>query len=186
MANTVANVSTGKPKTTGGVWMAPAGTTLPTDATTTLGNDFKCLGYISEDGVTESCDMSVNTINAWGGDPVLTAQENKTYTYSFTPIETINVEVLKAMYGSDNVSVDSTSGLITVKGNSKEVEAFVYVIELALRDGAYERIVLPNGKLTSLGDQTYNDSDPIGAETEITALPGSDGDAFKKYILPAA
>lgn len=186
MANTVANVSTGKPKTTGGVWVAPAGTTLPTDATTALANTFTCLGYVSDSGVTESCDMSVNTINAWGGDPVLTAQQNKTYKYSFTPIETINSEVLKVMYGSENVTVADQTGLITIKGNAKEVESFVYVFELALRDGAYERIVLPNGKLTSLGDMTYNDSDPIGAETEITALPGTDGDAFKKYILPAS
>lgn len=34
MANTVANVTTGKPSKSGAIWRAPFGSTLPTDATT--------------------------------------------------------------------------------------------------------------------------------------------------------
>ena len=37
---TVSNVSAGKPKVSGAVFRAPLGTTLPTDATTSLGNAF--------------------------------------------------------------------------------------------------------------------------------------------------
>lgn len=183
---TVGNVSTGKPKTTGGVWHAPLGTTLPTDATTALDAAFKNLGYCSEDGVSESTDMSTNEIKAWGGDTVLLAQEGKSYKYTFTPIECMNSEVLKAQYGSGNVTVDAQTGLITVTGNATEVGAEIFVIELALRDGGFERIVLPNGKLSSLGDITYNDTDPIGSELEITAMPDASANAFYKYILPGA
>ena len=56
MANTALNVSTGKPRVTGGVYRAPVGTTLPEDATTALGNSFVSLGYISTDGVTQSSE----------------------------------------------------------------------------------------------------------------------------------
>lgn len=48
MANTASYVSTGKPGVAGGVWVAPLGTTLPTDATTALDTTkFTCLGYVS-------------------------------------------------------------------------------------------------------------------------------------------
>ena len=51
MANNSSNVSFGKPKVTGGFYYAPAGTPVPTDATTALNNKFVSVGYISEDGL---------------------------------------------------------------------------------------------------------------------------------------
>ena len=61
-----------KPKTTGAIWVAPVGSTLPTDATTALDAAFKCLGYASEDGVTNANSPDTDTVKAWGGDTVLT------------------------------------------------------------------------------------------------------------------
>ena len=46
---TVTNVSVGKPAVGGAIYRAVAGTTLPTDATTSLAAAFKQLGYVSED-----------------------------------------------------------------------------------------------------------------------------------------
>lgn len=184
MANTSTHVTTGKPKSTGGVWVAPSGTTLPTDASTALASAYACLGYISEDGVTQATDMESDSIKAWGGDTVLTAQTGKTYTFTFTPIEAMNSEVWKAMYGSDNVTVGS-NGMITVTGNAKEVGASVFIFEIAMSDGGYMRIAVPNGKLSSVGELSFNDSDPVGAELEITALPDNSGNAFYTYVDPS-
>ena len=54
MANSKDLVTTAKPKTSGAVYVAPIGTALPTDATSSLAVAYKGLGYISEDGFTIS------------------------------------------------------------------------------------------------------------------------------------
>ena len=63
-----ANVNAGKPAATGAIFVAPLGTTLPTDATTAKNGAFVELGYVSEDGVTNSNSTNSADIKAWGGD----------------------------------------------------------------------------------------------------------------------
>ena len=74
--NNAANVSAGKPKIGGAIFAAPVGTTLPTDTDTTLDNAFKNLGFVSDDGLTNSTDLETEEIKAWGGQNVLTTSSS--------------------------------------------------------------------------------------------------------------
>ena len=47
-------VTAGKPNVVGAVFRAPLGTALPSDAKTALIEAYKDLGYVSEDGVTNT------------------------------------------------------------------------------------------------------------------------------------
>ena len=75
--STVGNVSVGKPKTSGAIFRAPLGTTLPTDATSALDNAFVELGYVSDDGVVNANTPESEKSKAWGGDTGLTPLTEK-------------------------------------------------------------------------------------------------------------
>lgn len=185
MSNDATNVSTGKPKVGGAVWWAPHGSTLPTDATAALDAAFKCLGYVSDDGLTNENSPETEDVKAWGGDVVATLQSEKTDTFSFKLIESLNINVLKSIYGEDNVEGNSISTGITVRANSSENEAACWVFDTIMRGGVLKRIVVPNAKMTELGEIVYKDDEPIGYEPTLKAMPGDaafDYDTHKEYI----
>lgn len=186
MANSTANVTFGKPKVGGAIFWAPLGTTLPTAADAELDEAFVCLGYASEDGVTNSNSPSTEQKKAWGGDVVAIPQTEKPDDWSFTLIEALNTDVLKRVYGSDNVSGTLATG-ITVRANSKELEAGVWVLDMVVAGNAAERHVLPNAKVSEIGEISYTDNDLVGYELTVSAMPyaGYDYDTHKTFIKGA-
>ena len=177
----VNNVTTGKPKIGGAIYRAPVGTELPKDAKTALSETFKAMGYLSEDGLTNSNSPDTDTVKAWGGDTVVVVQNGKDDTFQGTFIEALNTEVLKMVYGDKNVTGELATG-ITVKANADEAESYAYVIDMVMRDKTLKRVVLPSAKVAEVGDVTYSDSDVVGYEVTLNAAPDTDGNTHYEYI----
>lgn len=184
MANTVANVVSGKPLSTGGVLLGPLGSTLPTDVTTPPDAALKAAGYIGEDGATEGGERTVEKVKAWGGDIVKVLQTDHSLTLAFTFIESLNAEVLKAVYGDGNVDTTAatpTTGTlhsVAITGEQLPHKAFV----LEIKDGlARVRIVVPDGQINEVGEVTYSDGTVIAYPVTLEAFPDDAGVKAFKY-----
>jgi hypothetical protein len=182
--NKSANVTTGKPKKGGAIFRAPLGTELPKTAKDTLNEAFLSLGYCSDGGMTNSNSPTSSSIKAWGGDVVLHTQTEKTDTFKFTLIEALNENVIKTVYGDDNVSGSLSEGLV-IKANSDEQQECSWVVDMILKGGALKRIVIPNAKVTAVGDITYSDTGAVGYETTLSTVPDDSGNTHYEYIINA-
>lgn len=184
---TANNVTAGKPRIAGAVMYAEQSSTLtiptaaPTTTTDTVPTGFTSLGYVSEDGVTNNNSASSNQTKAWGGDIVMTAQTEKPDEFTFKLIEALSVDVLKVVYGAGNVTGALSTG-ITVEANGKPNTAKAWVIDMIMTNMTLKRIVIPNGQISSVGEIAYGDSDAVGYELTINALPDDDGNTHYEYI----
>lgn len=180
MANTAANVSTGKGQIGGYAFIAPTTATMPTDATTALDGSFLGLGFISEDGITNSTERDTEDIVDMNGNKVLAVQTGHSETFQQTFIEALNINVLKAVYGDSNVT--EANGAISISVNGDEPAEKAFVFELIMLDGKKKRMVIPRGKITEIGDVVYRASEAIGYDVTIEALPDATGEKHHEYI----
>ncbi len=180
MANTN-NTSTGKPKIGGAIFVGYDGVAAPKDAKSEL-TGFKELGYVSDDGLTNSNSSDSDKIKAWGGDTVLVISKGKEDTLQFKLIEVMNVDVLKYVYGEENVSGTLETG-ITLKANSKQTKAHTLVIDMVYQGGVMKRIVAPNAIIQEMDDIEYTDEDAVGYAVTVSCLPDTEGNNHYEYIL---
>lgn len=177
------DVLVGAPLTgTGGILVAPTGTTLPTDSSTALDAALKKAGYVGEDGVTMSIGRDTEKIKAWGGDTVRVVETSHEVTFSWTFLET-NGLVLAEVYGADNVTVTpatsstGTLSAVAIKGGALPERTYV----LEMKDGKKRvRVVIPNLQITEVGDTQFVHTAATGYEVTAEALPDDSG--VKAYI----
>ena len=140
---------------------APTGT-----AGTTTG--FTGLGFVSEDGVTETRDRSSDDIKAWqNATTVRTVITDATLTYSFTLIET-KKETVELYYGTTVTAAVAEGDFVIVPANTGGRKSFI----IDVVDGAeLIRTYIPQGEVTEVGEKVYASGEPIGYEVTITAYP---------------
>lgn len=164
---------------TGELYKAPLGSTAPTDATSPLAAAFVGLGYVSEDGVVESWDDSVDNIIAWqNATTVRSATTESTGTLQLTLIQS-NAAVLEAFHRGSAVTEPSPGEFqIDVKPITADPSAWV----LDVVDGSkLVRIYVGNGEITERGEIIYAGGQPIGYPITISVYPDANGNLMQKF-----
>jgi hypothetical protein len=158
---------------TGGVYTAPEGTAIPTTVEGALDGAFAEVGYVSEDGLTQSIGADITDIKAWqNGDVVRKIQTSHDLTFAFTMIETSSV-TLEAYYGN------YTAGTVEITGDQLPHGPWV----LSVIDGdAVIRIVIPDGQVTERGDISYVNGDAVGYPVTISCFPDVSGVKAYMYL----
>lgn len=168
------NITIGRPKVGGAIYFAPAGSTLPTDAESSLSSAYVNLGYVTEDGVTLSTAEETEMINAWGPEQVMVAQNDFSETVTYNLLETIRPAVLQYMRGAENVVIGE-DGSIKSGTTGEQLPRGIIVVDTIQNNGSanprYHRIVYGDCQITDRsGDQTYNNSDPVTFPVTFTAF----------------
>jgi hypothetical protein len=155
----------------GAVYIAPDGTALPTDATTALDAAFIELGYVSDDGVAFTPEVTVEGIPAWQS---LSPIRNLLTDYSITAEMTLlewKKETLELYFGGGTFT-DNGDGtwdfLLPAPG-----EQDVYAMVIEGHDGVERyRIVLDRVQLEDAGETTFNKGEAAGLPVTVKALAG--------------
>lgn len=179
-ANSTANVSFGKFLSGGYFFLAPAGTTLPTDNSTPLDAAFLNMGFLGDDGVSFSDSSSTETAYDANGDSIATSQGEieKTFTVTFRELKKDSLAVI---HGSANVT--DADGVLTVHDKGPNDATYVGVLEIRLKNGRKWRRVVPQCQPGELGDQTIAYSELVGREVTMAALLDSaSGSYYIDYI----
>ena len=188
MGNTATYASTGKPNTSGAIFRAVRTSSLviPTTASATLSADYKCLGYVSEDGLKNTIEKEFEDIKAWGGDTVYTVESSQDDKFQFTLLEVLNEDVLKAVFVDSNVTVTAATSSapksVTVNVNSTQTPECVWVIDMVMRGNNPKRIVIPYGKVVTIGEITYKDNEAVGYDITLGATPDENGNTHYEYM----
>ncbi len=184
--NDKSNVTIGLPKEGGALFCAPLGTALPTSANAALSEEFFCLGYVTEDGVTISTAEEGDDIKAWGAETVMHSQTSYGKTANFNLLETSKPAVLQFMYGKDNVHVGE-DGNISWDETGETLPHVVLVCDTLHNNGSdtpkIHRTILGDAQFTDRsGDHTYNNSDPLSFPVVLTAYKFNDNGKDKYAI----
>lgn len=181
MANNSDNVAFGAPNADGALSLAPYGTALPTDGTTALPSVWKCLGYVSDGGMTQSTKRTSSSVSAWGGDTVAERQTKFERNKSFELIECLNPNVLKMIYGDENVIV-ANNGNVSIQAKSNQLPYVAMVYELMPDEDHVIRKCVGRTKVTEVADVSYVDGDPIKFGITMKEFPDANGVYEYTYI----
>ena len=91
----------------GHVYVAPAGTALPTDLTA-LDPKYVDLGYVTEDGVGFSFSREVEDLNAWQGDSIRILSTKEPASTTFSLMQT-NSTVMTVAFGGGEITETGTA-----------------------------------------------------------------------------
>lgn len=156
---------------TGRIFMAPKGTTAPTDLTTAWAAGWLDLGYMSDDGVSLEPSTDYEEINAWQSiSPVRRVLTGVDFTLGFTAIE-LKADTVKLYFPGSTLATASGVHTLSIPAAPDPAE---YAFGLEWEDGTItNRLVIPRGEVTERSAVTIGRSAAVGLEMTVSAYASS-------------
>ena len=89
--------------------------------------------------------------------------------------------MLGTVYGEANVTGSDLATGITVQANSQELANYIWVIDMIMNGDTLNRVVIPDGKISEIGDTVYSGSDLVAYDVTVSAFPDSSGNTHYEY-----
>lgn len=166
------DVNLGTGRASGYFYHAPKNTALPASPLAELGTGWTEVGYIAEDGITWSTGRSSEPLKDWAKKIRRQIQNEPTGTVA-APIISTTAEVLKTIFGEDNVTEAAATSahgkLVSVEvaeGVVSGEEAFLFI----MKDGNDAMMLgTTNGFITALEDISFQPGNPITWNATVSA-----------------
>ena len=158
---------------TSGVWVAPKGTTGPTDLTAPPVG-FVELGWLSEDGVDEAVSQDSTTYRAWQGAQIVRKKiSSSDSTFKIQCLEE-NAATMGLRYRGEAFVTTTGVAKVTVKNQTKQDDR-AWVID-AVDGDTTKRYVIPNGAYEMTGTIPHRNGGI--SMLEFTITPQGDYDFY--------
>ena len=149
-----------------------------------IDSNAKLLGYLSEDGLTNTTDTDATEIKDANGTTVMKVITSYAESYQFALLEVLRVEAAKMRYNSD--AVTGTDKSMTIKHQMPSDEDFVLVFEIAMSGDVKDRLVIGNCTRAEFGDRQVHAGDAQVYDVTVSANDMGNGVTAIEYIGRAA
>ena len=127
-------------------------------------------GFITREGVSESSDRSTDKILDWNLDVIDVVTTDFSTTLTVTFAESMNAEVLKFIYGDENVRVDEEEGEVYIRKTSDDLPTKSIMFDLKGKNGARGRGFAAEATVQTVGEIAYVKDGLIQYQTTIDVL----------------
>lgn len=176
--NSVAKIAVATPMATGGVMVAPVGTSLPVGVSAAT-TGFTALGYAADDGLRPAGERTSASILDWAGDEIYSPQESHSVKFQLKLYAALDGDTLVEVFGDDNVTTVGSLTTVTETGSPLPVHPWLF----DMRDNDKRvRIVVPNGQITACTEGPYVRNALLSFDVTISCYKDDSGKKTYRYI----
>jgi hypothetical protein len=171
----------------GAVYVAPVGTTAPTDPYSSWGAGWIDCGYVTEDGLTEALNESRQEFKAWGYNAAIRTQvtdRTSTFKVTFQQTSYLTASLFYGVDAADMTSSGSGGTQYLSFNEAQNSEPMYYALGMDVLDGDHpKRIVVARAEVTEKGDLVYKSDSVVSYELTFTALSAPSGGSAISHMI---
>ncbi len=162
-----------------GVWVGAKGSTAPTSPTSEPDEAFEEVGWLSDDGLTETRDVDSSPKKAWqGGVTVRTVRSGDSRTFKFVCLETKALTMGLVRPGQEPTTTGGVTHAKVKVFLGQDIRACI----LDTIDGdIHTRKAIPTGEVTDVADIKNSAGDITAYELTVTCYPDADGVLYEEW-----